>query len=471
MSVSRRRSSGILVAIVLSVTSLGLSAPGSAADTPETAVNELLDAVGSGDLTGLEALVCEAERGAVRELFDIGAQLGLPAADSATQPLTYGISDRSTELLDQADDAATVRVTGTLTVDVDEEQLRDLVRAMLEADQGPDDPPVSGEDLDFMLPLISSAFSSGQPIDEEVTLVLEDGGWLVCGGLGESSEDPDEFPAQVSFDGLCGLVTVDQMSSLGVLEYDSSQGFETTCTYSLSSYEEYHSATISLNEGYSIEDFAGVFGADEATSVAGNDAFRSSEQLLVQVGDDVLQVALYLGEEPRPDVDALAHASQVAELFIPVVGELQLEEPEVTVTPEPESPSLCESLSLEMVNALGPIQYDLTEGSEGYCSYTSTSTDGGFAYLSASLDEFVRLEDLRTYFPDGQDLTVAGRPAYADLGQLWVELDPGVLTIAAVSVDSDGSESVDPIGYATQVAEILVPRLSGGATEEAGESG
>jgi hypothetical protein len=460
MSVSRRRSSGILVAIVMSVTSLGLGAPASAADTPETAVNELLDAVGSGDLTGLEALVCEAERGAVREMFDIGAQLGLPAADSATQPLTFGISDRSTELLDQADDAATVRVTGTLTVDVDEEQLRDLVRAMLEADQGPDDPPVSDEDLDFMLPLISSAFSSGQPIDEEVTLVLEDGGWLVCGGLGESTEDPDEFPAQVSFDGLCGLVTVDQMSSLGVLEYDSSQGFETTCTYSLSSYEEYHSATISLNEGYSIEDFAGVLGADEATSVAGNDAFRSSDQLLVQVGDDVLQVALYLGEEPRPDVDALAHASQVAELFIPVVGELQLEEPEVTVTPEPESPSLCESLTVEAVNALGPMQYDQVEGSEGYCSYTTTSTEGGFAYLSVSLDQALRLDDLKTLFPDGEDLSVSGRTAYAALGQLWIELDEGVLTIAGVSALDDGSPVVDPIEYAVSVAELVIATLA-----------
>lgn len=461
MSVSRRRSSGIPVAIVLSLASLGLGLPAVAADSPEAAVNELLDAVSSGDLTSLETVVCEAEREAVREMFDFGAQLGLATGETPTQPLVFDISDRSTELLDQDEDSAMVRVTGTLTVDVDEEQLRDLVRAMLEADRGPDDPPISDEDLDFMIPLFSSTFSSGQALDEEITLVLEDGGWLVCGGLGEATEDPDEFPAAVSFDGLCGLVSVDQMSSLSALEYDSSSGFETFCTYSLSSYEAYHTATVSLDQGYGLEDFQALFGAGEETTVSGNPAFRSGDQLFVQVADDVLQVSLYLGEEPAPDVDTGTLASQIAELFIPVLGELQLEEPVVAVIPEPEGPSLCESLSLEVINALGPVQYDTVDGSEGYCSYTSTSTEGGFAFLSTSLDASLKLDDLRTYLPDGDELTVDGRPAYVVMGQLFVELDEGVLTVAAVSDPGDGSG--DSIEYAVSVAELVIATLAADA--------
>lgn len=459
MSVSHRRASGTLSIVVLSLAILGVGSTVSAADSPEAAVNELLDAVSTGDLTRAESLVCEAERGAVREMFDIGAQLGLDAGDPSMQALTVAIDDRSTELLEQVDDAATVRVTGTLTVDVDEDQIRELVRTMLESEQGPDDPPISDEDLEFMVPLISSAFSSGQPFDEEVTVVLEGSEWLVCGGLGEAAEDPDEFPAAVSFEGLCGLVTIDQLSSLGVLEYDSSQGFETTCTYSLSSYESYHSITVSLSEGYGLEDLRQAFGSDEDTSVAGKAAFRSGEQLFVEVDDDVLQVAVYPGEEPLPDFDVLTYASQIAELFIPVLPELQTEEALIVATPAPEGPSLCESLSLETINALGPAQYDTIEGSEGYCSYSTSSTEGGFAFLSTSLDASLSLEDLRTFLPDGEEIAVAGRPAYAVMGQLFVELDEGVLTVAAVSVSADGSEIGDPGAYAISVAEALIAAL------------
>ena len=196
--------------------------------------------------------------------------------------------------------------------------------------------------------------------------------------------------------------------------------------------------------------------------MAGNAAFRSGDQLFVEVGNDVLQVITYLGEEPPAEVDVLTYASHIAELFIPVLPELQAEEPLLMATPEAEGPSLCDSLSLEAINALGAAQYDTVEGSEGYCSYATSSTEGGFAFLTTSLDASLTLEDLRTFLPDGEELTIAGRPAYALMGQLFVELDEGVLTVAAVSVSADGSEIGDSEAYAISVAEALIAALAAG---------
>ena len=86
MSVSHRRSSVALSIIVLWLAVLGLGSSVGAADSPEAAASELLDAVGAGDLTRADTLVCEAERGAVRAMFDIGAQLGLDAEDASSRP-------------------------------------------------------------------------------------------------------------------------------------------------------------------------------------------------------------------------------------------------------------------------------------------------------------------------------------------------------------------------------------------------
>ena len=75
MSPTHSRAGGLAAA--LSLTLVGaLAVPAVAADSAEGAVNELIDAVEAGDFESIDALVCEAEREAVREQLDPGGSMG-----------------------------------------------------------------------------------------------------------------------------------------------------------------------------------------------------------------------------------------------------------------------------------------------------------------------------------------------------------------------------------------------------------
>ena len=137
------------MAVLLALSAFALGAPVAAADSPAAAINDLFDIVESGDLSGLDALVCEAERANVRELFDVQGQLGVDEAASGLDALSIEVTDRSVDIISQDADTATARVTATLTLSIEDDELEGFVRAALEADLGPDDPPVSDEDVAF----------------------------------------------------------------------------------------------------------------------------------------------------------------------------------------------------------------------------------------------------------------------------------------------------------------------------------
>lgn len=151
--------------------------------------------------------------------------------------------------------------------------------------------------------------------------------------MGARGEQADDLPATVSFDGLCGLVSVAQMSALGPFAYDSSTGADTFCSYSLSSYEDDHTATVSLDAGFVLEDFAAVAGEVRELRVDGQPALAGAGQLAVQVGADILRVEVDLGSDPPAGLDALDQARRIAGLFIPDVGSFAEKEtgPEASV--------------------------------------------------------------------------------------------------------------------------------------------
>ncbi len=83
----RSRFLGIPLALVLASSGVAMASPVGAADSPEAAVNELFDMIAAGDFTGLETTVCSADRTAVLENFDLGAQLGLDDGDPLSDAL------------------------------------------------------------------------------------------------------------------------------------------------------------------------------------------------------------------------------------------------------------------------------------------------------------------------------------------------------------------------------------------------
>ena len=90
------------------------------------------------------------------------------------------------------------------------------------------------------------------------------------------------------------------------------------------------------------------------------------------------------------------------------------------------------------------------------CTFTS-GVDGGFHTLSFSVLPG-QLAPIKSIFAGGIESTVAGLPAYGQATTLWVELGEGLISITPNFADTAGSEDMDHVAYAAQVADIIIPR-------------
>jgi len=272
------------------------------------------------------------------------------------------------------------------------------------------------------------------------------------------------FEPTVSTEGLCGLVSPDEMSALSTLEYDSSNGFAAFCNYSDTDFETFHSTGLSFILDEDVEKVASIY----ALEVSGAPAFATeseafANQLLTQVGDDVLQVTVSLNENPPEDLDWLTQATLVTELFMPRLAAFRLElagpPPEPTPEPTPEI-SLCESLPLDELNDISGLAFDDADGGPTYCTYSVTQSEDAFHSVSLSLDE-LELEFFKSIFEGGEEVTVGGQPGYQMDAQLWVELPDGerVLSVTAFLFSLSSETEFDGPGLALQIAEAVLPEL------------
>jgi hypothetical protein len=465
MPPTRSRSAALAASTSLLLALGGLALPAAAAEDPEAAVNGLFDALERADYEAVDALVCAAEREAVRASLDPMAQMGLAAGDGPALALV--VEDRSVEIISQEEEAALAHVGGTMSFDAGDADTTELAQAMLEADMGRE---LTEEELELMLPFAEMVFTQSFPLDEELELVREDGEWLVCGGIGEPPDEPDTgFEPVVSSEGLCAFLGPDELSALSPLEYDSSSGFETFCSFSNSDFESYHSTTVQLELGQDAESLAGFWGADQPLEVAGAPAFASGPDsfgtsLLTQVGEDVLVVSVTLPDPPPDGLDWLTQATLVTELFMPRVPEARLElvgpTSEATPEPTPEIP-LCESLPLEELNEMTGLGFDEADGDALFCSWLSTDGDPGFHVLGASLLEF-SLDAYALFMSEVEETSVSGQRALDDGNQLVVELPGGsfVLAVNGFVDGNDESSTLTSEELRLQVAERMLPAIT-----------
>ncbi len=400
MHPTRSRAASLLMAVTLTLVAGSVAAPTAAADSPEAAVNQLLDAVEGGDYEAIDTLVCEAERSAVRAMLDPGEAMGMA---EARELLTFSVADRVVEVLSEDGDEATVRFSGTMSMNVAGD-IEEVALSLLEADMG----EMSQEDIDLMLPFLEMALTQTVPVDEELTVVREDSEWVVCGGLGEPvGEDIglDDGFSNVSSTGLCGLVAPEELTSVGPLQYDNSSGWELTqCTYSTDDFEMYHSATVTVELDTDAAYAATAYGADQELEVAGGPAFTSSAQfnapLIVQVGPDMLNVTVW-PPDPQPEgYDGLAQSVAIAELFAPRVAESRAD------LIEPVKPLLCDlAFAGEFEAAMGMPMHSGNVSSDG-CNFESTDA----VRLRANVSQGA-IDDFLMCYPEAEETTIAGQRA------------------------------------------------------------
>lgn len=167
--------------LVLAVALLGAcsGAPADTTDTPAGTVRQAVSLIEAKDVEGLAELACAAQRETIEEQLlggGVGGEL-LPGVDvqELLVAVEFDTSDVEVGEGTTSGDTAEVPMTGTLGVSFDGAKLRDVLRPILEQQDLPAD--------DATLDLITSqasAFAQDVPLDQTLTLVREDGRWLIC---------------------------------------------------------------------------------------------------------------------------------------------------------------------------------------------------------------------------------------------------------------------------------------------------
>lgn len=448
------------VSISLVLCTLMMASPVVAADSPEAALNALIDTVASGDFSTIDQLVCESEREAVLAQFDPTIALGLPpGSETVAAALAFQLSDIDIDIVDEQAESALAHLTATLTIAVDDAQARELVRVMAELDGQ----AIDEAELDFIVPIMLESFGEAQLIDDDVTLVRLNDQWLVCGGLGVDETEGPNLAASVSFDGICGLASLADVNAVGPAElaYDSSYGEEDYCSYSSTSYETYYSTTLSLERGEDVELYRSFYPDGLDVTVSGLPAYTAADQLFVGLAEGVLLIDVLAGETLPADFDGLDYMTKLARLFIPLIPELEVGEDAGAGDLDFDGsgqPSLCDAISTDTLATLSGLPFDDASGDSEYCAYSSSSDESGLYVVTTSLEPS-GLADQKLFFPGGQDITVAGRPAYAQEDQLWVELDGGLETfgVGLYFVEILEVDDLDLADLARRIAEAAVP--------------
>ena len=106
---------------------------------------------------------------------------------------------------------------------------------------------------------------------------------------------------------------------------------------------------------------------------------------------------------------------------------------------------------------LAPVPLVSNVGEGDYCQRIGAD-DVGYFSIDVGLLRDTSLDDFRGADPSAQELTVGERPAIGSNGQLYVEVDGGVLSVLPYLLDSPDS-TADPVAFAASVAELFLPRL------------
>ncbi len=430
-----RRTLGCALALVIAA-----SGAAAAAEEPEAAVRELLEAISARELRDLDGLVCAEQQQAVRAAFG-DAGLGLDVMGESFGSMTVTVDGARVELLESNGTSASARVSGRLRIEVDPQELRALTRELVEAGSGSDDPPVSDAAVEEMLPFVVEALGLEQRLESEVSLVLEDDAWVVCGGLGLQTAA-----------GLCALATPSELSQLSSLDYDASTGFDDFCTYSGADAEDYHAATVSLIPDTTLDDWREVFPSDSELEIAGAPAFSFESDLFIEADRDILQVTVWLPEAAPPDVDAITQATRISELVLP-----RLQGRPVTQgrSAGESERSLCDGTTLFDLNGASGRSFDEAEGDPFFCSWSSSDPATGRDSIVATVSDLA-LEDFRVLFEGTSAREVQGQPALTTANQAVVELSDGRTLAVSVDLDEAVPAEVPPDQLALTILEWLL---------------
>lgn len=178
-SYPRRRGAALFYVLVLAIGACS-GTPAVNTDNPAGTVSAAFAAAQSGGITKLSEFACAAHKNDIAAAFGGADMSGLSALGIKPEDITGAMSitfeNVTTKEVSKTDTTATVHVTGNTKVAIDKDKFKALMKTVMAA-QGQ---PVDDATLDTMIGAMSTQLSQTQTLDEDVTVVKEDGKWLLC---------------------------------------------------------------------------------------------------------------------------------------------------------------------------------------------------------------------------------------------------------------------------------------------------
>ena len=176
MNSMRVRAALLSVLVMLAVACGG----GGASADPAGSVKAAFDSVASGGLAKFDEFACAAQKGKVAEAFTGAAgsqftQAGVNMAD-VMNAMSVKFENVAATEVSKTDKAAKVHVTGTMTINVDQEKFKPILKQMLTA-QGL---PADDNTINTALAAMAGQMSKSQTLNQDIDVVNEGGKWLIC---------------------------------------------------------------------------------------------------------------------------------------------------------------------------------------------------------------------------------------------------------------------------------------------------
>ncbi len=126
--------------------------------------------------------------------------------------------------------------------------------------------------------------------------------------------------------------------------------------------------------------------------------------------------------------------------------------------------SFCDAITVDALQELSPLRFDPPDpsGAPGWCSFQASSPSD--SYSLAILTSGMSFDLMRQAAPDIVEFNIGDHPAIMVDGYLHVGLDDGILSIILELDDPDAVPGLDPVAFATGVAELVLPAIDATST-------
>jgi hypothetical protein len=230
--------------------------------------------------------------------------------------MTFTIDGRDVSLLSEEGDTASVQMSGTLRVTIDETLARDWMKSLLEEVGQPTDDAT----VDTFLAEMTADMAEGEDLTATVEVIRENGEWLVCDDL--SGEEPSEtFDPGASLppveDALCDLMTIEEANTATGLSFVTTTPYSGGCSWDSDIMsDDYYSVSIYREDG-DLEFIKGVWEGEDVT-IGGRPAWTTDNGTWVDLGDGLLVVMPWLlSDGAQETIDGRDLAIKVGEIVVP----------------------------------------------------------------------------------------------------------------------------------------------------------